>query len=162
MAKYDVTLDDGRTIRIDVDDNVTPEEASRQAIALAPPLDSTPQQTVTAAPQSPSFGTQVLRGGEALAEGVIDSLAGAAGALPQLTAYAGRQIPVVRDYMPGPGYYPRKIKEAVKGAATKTQRESLRERMGRLLGHRWRAPCLAQAGGLGRRCHLLARRMRLT
>tara|TARA_R110002126_G_scaffold91222_3_gene217183 strand:+ start:1707 stop:3893 length:2187 start_codon:yes stop_codon:yes gene_type:complete len=116
MAKYDVTLDDGRTIRIDVDDNVTPEEASRQAIALAPPLDSTPQQTVTAAPQSPSFGTQVLRGGEALAEGVIDSLAGAAGALPQLTAYAGRQIPVVRDYMPGPGYYPRKIKEAVKGA----------------------------------------------
>ena len=116
MAKYDVTLDDGRTIRIDVDDNVTPEEASRQAIELAPPIAAAPQQTVTAAPQSPGFGTQALRGGEAFAEGVIDSLAGAAGALPQLTAYAGRQIPVVRDYMPGPGYYPRKIKEAVRGA----------------------------------------------
>jgi hypothetical protein len=115
MAKYDVTLDDGRTIRIDVDDNVTPEEASRQAIALAPPIAAAPQQTVTTAPQSPGFGTQVLRGGEALAEGVIDSLAGAAGALPEVTSWVGRQIPVVRDYMPGPGYYPRKIKEAVRG-----------------------------------------------
>tara|TARA_R110001592_G_scaffold83455_2_gene247126 strand:- start:2529 stop:4676 length:2148 start_codon:yes stop_codon:yes gene_type:complete len=116
MAKYDVTLDDGRTIRIDVDDNVTPEEASRQAIELAPPIAAAPQQTVTAAPQSPGFGTQVLRGGEAAAEGVIDSLSGAAGILPEVTSWVGRQIPVVRDYMPGPGYYPRKIKEAVKGA----------------------------------------------
>jgi len=116
MAKYDVTLDDGRTIRIDVDDNVTPEEASRQAIELAPPIAAAPQQTVTAAPQSPGFGTQVLRGGGAAAEGVIDSLAGAAGALPQLTAWTGRQIPGVRDYMPGPGYYRRKIKEGVRSA----------------------------------------------
>ena len=115
-TKYDVTLDDGRTIRIEVEDDVTPAEASRQAIALAPPIDSTPQQTVTAAPQSPSFGTQVLRGGEALAEGVIDSVSSAVGAPAQLAAWTGRQIPGVRDYMPGPGYYPRKIKEAVRGA----------------------------------------------
>jgi hypothetical protein len=75
-------------------------------------------RTVTAAPQSADlgFGTQVLRGGEAAAEGVIDSLAGAVGALPEVTSWTGRQIPVVRDYMPGPGYYPRKIKEAVRGA----------------------------------------------
>lgn len=118
MAKYDVTLDDGRTIRIDVEDNVSAEEASRQAIALAPPIGTAPQQTATAAPQSADlgFGTQVLRGGEALAEGVWDSLSGAAGGLPQLIAYGGRQIPVVRDYMPGPGYYPKKIRAAVTGA----------------------------------------------
>jgi hypothetical protein len=79
-------------------------------------LAAAPQQTVTAAPQSPGFGTQVLRGGEAFAEGVIDSVSSAVGAPAQLTAWTGRQIPVVRDYMPGPGYYPRKIKEAVKGA----------------------------------------------
>jgi hypothetical protein len=79
-------------------------------------LAAAPQQTVTAAPQSPGFGTQVLRGGEAFAEGVIDSVSSAVGAPAQLTAWTGRQIPVVRDYMPGPGYYPRKIKEAVRGA----------------------------------------------
>ena len=73
------------------------------------------QEQLLSPSDAPGFGTSILRGGEAFSEGVWDSLAGAAGALPELTSWAGRKIPGVRDYMPESGFYPGKIKEAVTG-----------------------------------------------
>jgi hypothetical protein len=95
---------------------LTKEEQAEVDALLAEMANTSNTAGAVSSSDAPGFGTQVLRGGEALAEGVIDSVSSAVGAPAQLAAWTGRQIPGVRDYMPGPGYYPRKIKEAVRGA----------------------------------------------
>ena len=109
---------------------LTPEEQEEADAIYAEMANSNNTAGVVSPSADPGFGTQVLRGGEAAAEGVIDSLSGAAGVLPEVTSWVGRQIPGVRDYMPGPGYYPRKIKEAVRGAG-----EFLSRPVNRVLGY---------------------------
>ena len=97
-------------------DALLAEMANASNTARATPSMENASNTARATPEADlGFGTKVLRGGDAFAEGTWNTLAGAAGLLPELTAAAGRKIPVVRDHMPPPGYYPRKIKEAVRG-----------------------------------------------
>lgn len=93
---------------------LTQEEIARREVLKSKMTKTDVSSGATDTSDAPGFGTSILRGAEAFSEGAWDSLAGAAGALPELTSWAGRQIPGVRDFVPESGYYPRKIKEAVR------------------------------------------------
>jgi hypothetical protein len=58
-----------------------------------------------------SFGTSMLRKPEMVAGGIWSSAADTVAAVPEIIASGGRQIPGVRDIMPEPGFYRKKLGE---------------------------------------------------
>jgi hypothetical protein len=58
-----------------------------------------------------SLGTSILRKPTQFASGLWSSLGDAVAAVPELIAAGGRQIPGIKDIMPEPGYYRKKLGE---------------------------------------------------